>query len=230
MSYSYHLLLMGSGRNLKEKKARKNLIHVQVQKVHGQYQDHLQVGISQPEYRNITTYDPVALRKIKHVTKTDNKYKQLPFGTIRNIHELRLNRRKRGSRGGQRKSNVMITLDKSIRVVLKNLQPLPYSSHKVTKHTGKLWLLLTNTQSLRNKEDILSDYMRREAIDVVIATETWFTNNDRDSAWLESNGFVRGGYLTSMSNRVGRKGGGIVMIFRSNITATEITQKKLKIL
>ena len=84
--------------------------------------------------------------KIKHVTNTDNKYRQLPIEIIRTIHELRLNRRKGGSRGGQRKSNVMITLDKPTRVVLKNLRPLPYSSHKVTKHTGKLQFLLTLNQ------------------------------------------------------------------------------------
>ena len=113
VSYSFHQLLMGTGRNLKEKKVRKSLIQIQVQKVHGQYQEHLQGEISQPEHRNITTYDPVALMKIKHVTNTDNRYKQLPFGTIRTIHELRLSRRKRGSRGGQRESNVMITLDKN---------------------------------------------------------------------------------------------------------------------
>ena len=217
---------MGNGRNLKEKKVRKNLIkiEIQIQKVHGECQEHLQVGISQPEHRNITTYDPVALMKIKHVTNTDNRYKQLSFGTIRTIHELRLNRRKRGSRGGQRKSNVMITLDKTTRAVLKNLRPLPYSSHKVTKHTGKLWFF-TNTQSIGNKEDILSDYVRREAIDIAIATETWLTDNDRDVVWLESNGFVTDRYLISMSNRVGWRGGGIAMIFRRNITVTEITEE-----
>ena len=139
---------MGNGRNLKKRKVRKNLIQIQiqVQRVHGQYQEHLKVGISQMECRNITTYDPVALMKIKHVTNTDNRYKQLPFGTIRTIHELRLNKRKRVSRGGQRKSNVMITLYKPTRAVLKNLRQLPYSSHKVTKHTGKLQFLLTNNQ------------------------------------------------------------------------------------
>ena len=46
--------------------------------------------------------------------------------------------------------------------------------------------------------------------------------------WLESNGFVGEGYLISASNRVGRRGGGIAIIFRSYITATEITQKKLR--
>ena len=77
LSYSYYQLLMGNGRNLKEKKVRKNLIQIQiqVQKVNGQCQEHLQVGINQLECRNITSYDPVALMKIKHVTNTDNRYK-----------------------------------------------------------------------------------------------------------------------------------------------------------
>ena len=51
-----------------------------------------------------------------------------------------------------------------------------------------------NTQSIRNKEDRLSDYMRSEAIDVAIATETWLTNNDRNVVCLESNGFVKDEY------------------------------------
>ena len=89
-------------------------------------------------------------------------------------------------------------------------------------------MIFTNTQSIRNKEDILSDYMRREATDIAIATETWLTNNDRDVVQVESNGFVRDGYVISMSNRVGSMGGGLAMIFRSNITTTEITQKKLR--
>ena len=75
MGYSYYQLLMGNWRNLKEKKVGKNLIQIQkqVQKVHGWYQEHLQVGIRQLECRNITTYDPVALMKIKLVTNTDNR-------------------------------------------------------------------------------------------------------------------------------------------------------------
>ena len=115
---------------------------------------------------------------------------------------------------------------KPMRVVRKNLRQLPYASYKVTKHTGKLHLLLMNTLSLRNKEDILSDYMRSEAIDVAIATESWLTNNDRDVVWLELNGFVKDGYQISVRKRVGKKGGGLAIIDRSNITVTEIAQRK----
>ena len=54
--------------------------------------------------------------------------------------------------------------------------------------------MLLNTQSIKNKEDLLTDYMRNEAIDMTIATETWLTNHDRDVSWMESNGFVKDGY------------------------------------
>ena len=50
-----------------------------------------------------------------------------------------------------------------------------------------------NTQSIRNKDDILSEYMRSEAIDMAIATETWLTNSVRDVVWLESNKLVKDG-------------------------------------
>ena len=115
-----------------------------------------------------------------------------------------------------------MTFKKPRGVVRKNLRQLPYASYKVTKHTGKLQLLLLNTKSIRNKEDILSDYMRSEAIDMAIATETWLTNNDRDVVWLESNRLVKDGYQISIRNRDGKKGGGLALIYRSNITTTEI--------
>ena len=139
--------------------------------------------------------------EIKHVTERDNRYKQLPFGTVKTVCELKLNRRKRGSRGGQSRNVDPVMFKKPMGVVRKNHRPLPYTSYKVSKHTGKLWLLLMITQSIRNKEDIQSDYMRSEAMDVVIATETWLTNNDRDVVWLESKWFVKDGYQISVRNK-----------------------------
>ena len=124
-------LIIGNGRNLKEKKVRKNLIHIQtqIQIVQGHYQyhhrDRYRDRISQPESNNIITYDLDALKEIKHVTKKDNRYKQLPFGTVTAVRELKLNRRKRGSRGGQNGIHPL-TLEKPTGVVKKNLRTLPY--------------------------------------------------------------------------------------------------------
>ena len=82
--------------------------------------------------------------------------------------------------------------------------------------------MLLNTQSKRNKEDLLTDYMRNEAIDMTIATETWLTDHNRDAIWMESNGFMKDGYQISAINRVGKKGRGLALIYRSNITVTKM--------
>ena len=88
-------VLLGKGKHLTQ--TRTNLIKVQVQEDHNQYE------ISQLESRHIITYDPTELMRIKQVTNHDIGYKQLPFGIVRSIHKLNLNRRKRALRGGQNK-------------------------------------------------------------------------------------------------------------------------------
>ena len=88
-------ILLGKGENFTL--TRTNIIQVQVQ------EDHYQYGVNQMECEHITTYDPIELIRIKHVTNHDIRYKQLPIGTVRSICKLKLNRRDRGSRGGQSK-------------------------------------------------------------------------------------------------------------------------------
>ena len=60
----------------------------------------------------------------------------------------------------------------------------------------------------------------------VIGAETWLTNSVRDMVWLESNELVKDGYQINVRNREGKRGGGLAIIYRDNITVTEITQKK----
>ena len=180
-------LILGNVINSKENKDRKNLIQIQT-KVHkvqrNNYINSYRGRIRQLENNNIITYDLDVLMEIKHVTNKDKRYKQLPFGTIRSVRELKLNRRKRCSRG---RINKPIVLEKPTGVVKKNLRTLPFVSNKASKHNSKLRFLLMNTQSIRNKDDALSEYMRSEVIDITLVTETWLTDSDRDMVWLESN-------------------------------------------
>ena len=84
--------------------------------------------------------------------------------------------------------------------------------------------MVLNTQSIKKKEDILAEYLKTEAIDIVIVMETWFTNQDRDVIWSESNKFVKDGYLINAVNRDRRRVGGIARIYKSNITVSKINQ------
>ena len=47
-----------------------------------------------------------------------------------------------------------------------------------------------------------------------------------DTIWMESNGFIKDGYQISAINRTGRKGGGLALIYRSNITVTKVDQNQ----
>ena len=76
--------------------------------------------------------------------------------------------------------------------------------------------MLQNTQSIKNKEDSLTDYLRNEAIDMGIATQTCLTNHDRDVIWMELNGFMKDGELA--------------LTYRSNITVTNMDQKQYRYL
>ena len=108
--------------------------------------------------------------KIKHVTDSDVRYKQLSFGTVRLIHKFKINRRKRRSRGGQGKKTYQ-NIEKPTGIIWQNLKKVPCMPYRGFKHTGKLQLMLLNMQSIKNKEDLLTDCMRHEATDMTIATE-----------------------------------------------------------
>ena len=90
--------------------------------------------------------------------------------------------------------------------------------------------MLPNTQFIKNKDDLLNDYMGCEAIDMTIVTETWLTNSEMDSIWMESNGVVKDDYHISAVNRIGKKGGGIALIHRSNINVIKVDQKQHRFL
>ena len=51
-----------------------------------------------------------------------------------------------------------------------------------------------------------------------------------DTILIESNGFIKEGYQISMINRIGRKGGWLALMYRSNITVTKVDQNLTQIL
>ena len=86
--------------------------------------------------------------------------------------------------------------------------------------------MLLNTQSIKNKWDLLTDYLICEAIDIAVITETWLTDSDMDAVWIESNGLEKDVYQSSLINRIGMKGGGLALIYGKNVTFTKVDQKQ----
>ena len=85
--------------------------------------------------------------------------------------------------------------------------------------------MLLNTQSIKNKENLLTDYLRCEAIDTAVITETWLTNSDMDAIWMESTEYKKDGYQVSTINRIDKKGSGLALIYGKGVTVKKVDHK-----
>ena len=75
------------------------------------------------------TYDPYELKKFKHDMDKDKRFKQLTFGTVSSVWELKLNRRKRGTRGGQH-NKVYQYIKKPKGITWQNLREVPCTASR----------------------------------------------------------------------------------------------------
>ena len=77
-----------------------------------------------------------------------------------------------------------------------------------------------NTQSLKNKDAILLDHLIEMKTDICIVTKTWLKEND--DTWLECSDISRNGYKIQTHNRNIAKGGGLAIVYRSNLKVSVI--------
>ena len=57
------------------------------------------------------------------------------------------------------------------------------SDKRVTIFTKQLNIVLINSQSIRNKDELIVEYLVSNNIDTCMLTETWLTNSDNDQIW-----------------------------------------------
>ena len=121
------------------------------------------------------------------------------------IRELRINKRK-------------IHRSKSKKPRSKDMEPrsVNYSNltqvkitndRRVRKFTKQLNIVLINSQCIKNKDELMAEYLISNNIDACILTETWLTNSDNDKIWLECSEIRQHGYKINNINRKDRKGG-----------------------
>jgi len=81
--------------------------------------------------------------------------------------------------------------------------------------TQKLFLL--NCQSIRNKDLHVREAMLDCNSDIAILTETWLSNSDTDSLWVEASELNSNGLKMEVVNRTNRPGGGLALVRKSHI-------------
>ena len=77
-------------------------------------------------------------------------------------------------------------------------------------------LALLNARSVRNKTDVITDYIHEHDLDIVALTEPWLTNDQKDTANIRK--LTPDGYNFVHFPRSDRQGGGVGVLFKSCLT------------
>ena len=127
---------------------------------------------NKPTQPNQVSYDPSVLRQLGKKVKHDNRYKWLPFGTIKQVLKLKLNNKNRS-----RKSHAAKCF-KQTGVTKSNLITIKRSGHKPDSN---IIFSTCNIQSLKHKELQVSEVINDYALDFLVVTETWL--NAKQDQW-----------------------------------------------
>ena len=151
-------------------------------------------------------YNRAKLIDLKEQAKAGN-LSGFPFGTIRRIRELkiqkRMQQRKRTNQNRQHGINV------------RNLRQI--ETHNPINEQLKYERIATvNIRSVKHKEDLLRNAINDHKIDITIVTETWLQDTDKDTIWVEGSQFNKDGLQIHTYNQKNKKGGGIAIITTSS--------------
>ena len=139
----------------------------------------------------------------------------LPIDTCVKIRALRINKGKT-HRSKNKKPRSKDVEPRSVNY--SNLTQVNITNdRRVRKFTKQLNIVLLNSQSIKNKDELIAEYLISNNIDACILIETWLTNSDNDKIWLECSEIGQNGYKINNINRKDRKGGGLAIIYKNHL-------------
>ena len=76
-------------------------------------------------------------------------------------------------------------------------------------------MILSNVQSIKNKQDILTELLDDSKADLAILTETWLS--DADAIWIQGLELHRSNYRIDECHRRNKPGGGLILVTKPNL-------------
>ena len=83
-------------------------------------------------------------------------------------------------------------------------------------------LALGNVQSIKNKDDIVDEFLHNTKPDVLVATETWLSAED--NIWRNGLEIVKEGYGFNEIHWCKRRGGGLALLYKTNLKVKRLSQ------
>ena len=171
---------------------------------------------------NLQVYESSDLRSIRSMFNKNPGLRLLPPSTVLRIRSLKLHRkRKRGSRGEVVKDAVH---SNNVSVNLKNCPCIKINPIHPSRNLLNIHLGTANASSIKNKLELVSDFLEKSKIDAFVITETWLKDCQSDNAWIKSCALNSDKYTFSTVNRQNKKGGGVALVCKSNLKPKLVLQ------
>ena len=106
---------------------------------------------------------------------------------------------------------------------VKNLISIKPVITYINSNVNKFCFAVVNTRSLCNKVTMFIDYMVSARIDLCVVTETWLSDVHED---IRAD-FREAGFILDDAPRQGRRGGGLAVIHRKNISHKRLRSAEL---
>ena len=179
--------------------------------------------------RQQLSYERMMLLSIRARVNMVRMYRQLKPNIVRTIQQLRIQKRRREKKGGQTKTdNVKILSTRFIN--FSNLKMVTIKKGSQVENTDRCWTKfgLGNIQSLKNKDNLLRDYLNREDIGVFLAIETWFKSDSESLLRIQGSVLNTDNYKMAVANREsGLRGGGLALIHKDTLDSKLIDKGQL---
>ena len=150
-------------------------------------------------------YNVDQLKLIKIRVGHDRKLRIIDYTACVNIRKFRINRRKtrRGRKVGNAKCYKLIPISVTFDTLILLAQ---IQESKITEFSKQIKFVTLNAQSIKNKDQLIVDYLLNEHIDVAIISETWL--KDANDIWLQGCELNKNSYkiTSTIGKQAGRRG------------------------
>ena len=165
-------------------------------------------------------YSSEELQDVKPKVDHDSKYKILSSNVCKIVRSLRIN--KRQTRRGRKPQNHI--LNENVRTVnCKNLVLIRTTKTQAEYDRHKdFTLALGNVQSIKNKDDIIAEFLHDTKPGVLVATKTWLS--PEDNIWKSGSEIVKEGYGFNKIHQCKRRGGGLALLHKTNLKVKRLSQ------
>ena len=180
--------------------------------------------------RQQLSYERMMLLSTRARVNMVRMYRQLKPNIVSTIQQLRIQkRRRRGKKGGQTKTNNVKILSTRF-INFSNLKMVTIKKGSQVENTDRCLTKFGfgNVQSLKNKDNLLRDYLNREDIGVFLAIETWFKSDSESLLRIQGSVLNTDNYKMAVANREsGLRGGGLALIHKDTLDSKLIDKGQL---